>query len=65
MGMAVLGIHFAKAMKLSNAYVEVIALGALLFDLGRFRLPMAMVTKTTKMTDAEFDLFRKHIKFGE
>ncbi|RBP82413.1 HD domain-containing protein [Marinomonas rhizomae] len=65
MGMAVLGIHFAKAMKLSSAYVEVITLGALLFDLGRFRLPMAMVTKATKMTDSEFDLFRKHIQFGE
>jgi HD-GYP domain-containing protein (c-di-GMP phosphodiesterase class II) len=65
MGMAVLGIHFAKAMKLSNAYVEVITLGALLFDLGRFRLPTAMVTKTTKMTDSEFDLFRRHIQFGE
>ncbi|MBD5769745.1 HD-GYP domain-containing protein [Marinomonas colpomeniae] len=65
MGMAVLGIHFAKAMKLSSAYVEVISLGALLFDLGRFRLPMAMVTKTTKMTSGEFDLFRKHIQFGE
>lgn len=65
MGMAVLAIHFTKAMKLSNSYVEVITLGALLFDLGRFRLPQAMVTKTTKMTDSEFDLFRKHIQFGE
>ena len=65
MGMAVLAIHFAKAMKLSNAYVEVISLGALLFDLGRFRLPISMVTKTTKMTAGEFDLFRKHIQFGE
>jgi HD-GYP domain-containing protein (c-di-GMP phosphodiesterase class II) len=65
MGMAVLGIHFAKAMKLSNAYVEVICLGALLFDLGRFRLPMTMVAKSTKMTSSEFDLFRKHIQFGE
>ena len=64
-GMAVLGIHFAKAMKLDNAYVEVISLGALLFDLGRFRLPAAMMAKTTKMTDGEFDLFRKHIQFGE
>ncbi|MCV2401499.1 HD domain-containing protein [Marinomonas sp. C2222] len=65
MGMAVLGIHFAKALKLSKSYIEVIALGALLFDLGRFRLPMAMVMKTEKMTDSEFDLFRKHIQFGE
>ncbi|MEP3350890.1 MAG: HD domain-containing phosphohydrolase [Marinomonas sp.] len=65
MGMAVLGIHFAKALKLSSAYMEVICLGALLFDLGRFRLPSAMMSKTTKMTSGEFDLFRKHIQFGE
>ncbi|WP_233402919.1 HD-GYP domain-containing protein [Marinomonas transparens] len=64
MGMAVLGIHFAKTMKLQDAYVEAIALGALLFDLGRFRLPAAMVNKSTKMTAGEFDLFRKHIQFG-
>ncbi|WOD08200.1 hypothetical protein [Marinomonas sp. GJ51-6] len=36
MGMAVLGIHFAKALKLSDAYVEAICLGALLFDLEPF-----------------------------
>lgn len=65
MGMAVLGIHFAKALKLSDAYIEVIGLGALLFDLGRFKLPSAMMSKTTKMTEGEFDLFRKHIQFGE
>ncbi|REG84851.1 HD-GYP domain-containing protein [Marinomonas pollencensis] len=65
MGMAVLGIHFARSMKLSEAYVDVIALGALLFDLGRFRLPTAMINKTTRMTDGEFDLFRKHIQLGE
>ncbi|RCX07471.1 HD-GYP domain-containing protein [Marinomonas foliarum] len=65
MGMAVLAIHFAKALQLSSAYIEVISLGALLFDLGRFKLPMAMVTKSTKMTEGEFDLFRKHIQFGE
>ncbi|MGB3384074.1 MAG: HD domain-containing phosphohydrolase [Marinomonas sp.] len=65
MGMAVLGVHFARAMKLSESYVDVIALGALLFDLGRFRLPTPMVNKTTKMTAGEFDLFRKHIQLGE
>ncbi|MCB5162858.1 HD-GYP domain-containing protein [Marinomonas algarum] len=64
-GMAVLAIHFTKAMKLSQVYIEVVCLGALLLDLGRFRLPPAMITKTTKMTEAEFDLFRKHIYFGE
>ncbi|SBS28584.1 Cyclic di-GMP phosphodiesterase response regulator RpfG [Marinomonas spartinae] len=64
-GAAVLGIHFAKALALSAPYIEAIALGGLLFDLGRFRLPMAISHKAGKMTEAEFDLFRKHITFGE
>lgn len=64
-GVSVLGIHFAKALNLSSAHVERIALGALLFDLGRFRLPASMMSKSTKMTDGEFDLFKKHIQFGE
>ena len=65
MGMAVLGLHFAKAMKLSDSYIAVIALGALIFDLGRFRLPTPLINKTSKMTSGEFDLFRKHIQLGE
>lgn len=65
MGTAVLGIHFARAMALSEPYVEAIALGGLLFDLGRFRLPMVLSNKMSKMTSSEFDLFRKHIVFGE
>ncbi|MBJ7552783.1 HD-GYP domain-containing protein [Marinomonas spartinae] len=65
MGAAVLGIHFAKALALSEPYIEAIALGGLLFDFGRFRLPMAISHKAGKMTEAEFDLFRKHITFGE
>ncbi|MGO3345041.1 MAG: HD-GYP domain-containing protein [Marinomonas sp.] len=65
MGMAVLAVHFSKAMKLPDSYVQAIALGALVFDLGRFRLPLPLINKSTKMTAGEFDLFRKHIQLGE
>jgi len=35
-----LGIHFASDENCPVPYVETISLGAYLFDLGRFRLPM-------------------------
>lgn len=40
-------------------------LGALLFDIGRFKLPEAIAKKTGKLTEAEFQLTRKHLSFGE
>ena len=61
---AVLGLHFARAIGLADDYVAAIALGGLLFDIGRVRLPAALSNKTTKLTEAEFDLFRKHIDFA-
>lgn len=61
---AVLGIHFSRILGLSEEYVTYIAMGGLLFDIGRFRLPDAISNKTTKLTTVEFDLFRKHIDFA-
>ncbi|SBS25522.1 Cyclic di-GMP phosphodiesterase response regulator RpfG [Marinomonas aquimarina] len=64
-GCAILACHLTKALKLDARYVQVISMGALLFDLGRFKLPDAMTKKTGKLTDAEFQLTRKHLQFGE
>lgn len=62
---AILACHLAKVLKLESRYVRVISVGALLFDLGRFKLPEAMTKKTGKLTEAEFHLTRKHLNFGE
>ncbi|MFT2110675.1 HD-GYP domain-containing protein [Marinomonas sp. 2405UD68-3] len=61
---AVLGVHFARVIGLSDSYVSAIALGGLLFDIGRFRLPDALSSKSSKLTQIESDLFRKHIDFA-
>jgi HD-GYP domain-containing protein (c-di-GMP phosphodiesterase class II) len=64
LGAAVLSIHFAYVIGLSSAYIKAIAVGGMLFDIGRFRLPEVLSAKTTKLTPVEFDLFRKHIDFS-
>lgn len=63
-GCCVLAIHFAKSLKMSDAYVKAIALGGLLFDFGRFKLPGPMVNKAGKLSESEFEMFKKHISFG-
>lgn len=62
---AILACHLSKSLQLTSRYVEVIVLGALLFDIGRFKLPEAIAKKTGKLTEAEFQLTRKHLSFGE
>ena len=62
---AILACHLSKSLHLEPRYIEVIVLGALLFDIGRFKLPDAIAKKTGKLTEAEFQLTRKHLSFGE
>ena len=63
-GCCVLSIHFAKTLNMSNAYTKAIAIGGLLFDIGRFKLPAPMVNKTGKLSESEFEMFKKHIDFS-
>lgn len=62
---AILACHLSKSLQLDSRYTEVIVLGALLFDIGRFKLPDAIAKKAGKLTEAEFQLTRKHLNFGE
>lgn len=64
-GAAVLACHLAKALQLADSYIQAITLGALLFDIGRFKLPLPLINKTGKLSESEFSLIRKHVHFGE
>lgn len=63
-GCCVLAIHFAKTLNMSDGYIKAIATGGLLFDFGRFKLPAPMVNKAGKLTESEFEMFKKHIDFS-
>lgn len=62
---AILACHMGRALQLDERFVHVMTLGALLFDLGRFKLPELITKKTGKLTEAEFQLVRRHLNFGE
>ncbi len=63
-GCCVLAIHFSKTLNMSDAYIKAIAIGGLLFDFGRFKLPAPMVNKAGKLSESEFEMFKKHIDFS-
>lgn len=65
LGCAVLACHLTKALELDKRYVDVITLAALLFDVGRFKLPDPIINKTGKLSEVEYSLMRKHVNFGE
>lgn len=65
LGMAVLSVPFAFGLKLTLDKIENIVLGCLVFDLGRFRIPPAVVGKADPLNSSEVELFQNHIRFGE
>ncbi|MBJ7549116.1 HD-GYP domain-containing protein [Marinomonas ostreistagni] len=65
LGCAILACHLAKSLTLDARYIQVITMAALVFDLGRFKLPVAITQKAGKLTEAELMLTRKHLNFSE
>lgn len=57
---SILGRHIG----LNHQDLNVIALGALLLDVGKTRLPDEILRKTEKLDDKELDLVRRHVQFG-
>jgi len=52
---------FARALALSHEIIREIAIGALLHDVGKATIPDAILNKTNKLTDAEFEQMKTHV----
>ena len=52
---------FARALELPREIIREIAIGALLHDVGKARVPDAILNKPAKLTDAEFDKMKNHV----
>lgn len=55
---------FAKYLKLDEATIEELATGALLHDIGKIKVPDAILNKPGRLTDDEFAIMRKHVEFS-
>jgi putative nucleotidyltransferase with HDIG domain len=61
---AVLMTAFARSLELETALVEEIGLGALLHDVGKSRIPPAILNKPGRLDPAEFEIIRGHVVHG-
>ncbi len=63
-GASVLCATFGRHLGLPRASLEHLALGGLLFDVGKTRLPNDVLLKPDRLTDAEFEIFKGHVLEG-
>ncbi len=61
---SILAILFGRHMGLTVAELNTLALGVLFLDIGKTRLPKAMLEKRGKLAPAEIMLLRKHVQFS-
>jgi putative nucleotidyltransferase with HDIG domain len=57
-------IAMAKQMGLSKEDIETIAFGAFLHDIGKVKIPDAILTKPGKLTAAEYEHMKEHCYLG-
>lgn len=56
-----LAIAFGRNVGLAKQQLEDLGTGALLFDVGKMRLPTELLCKVGPLTDKEFELVREHV----
>lgn len=54
-------VAFARGLKLSRDIIKEIAIGALLHDVGKAKVPDSILNKPAKLTDAEFGKMKSHV----
>jgi HD-GYP domain-containing protein (c-di-GMP phosphodiesterase class II) len=59
-----LSVAFGRYLGFSKAELENLAIGTLLFDIGKLQLPDSLLKKPGRLTDSEVTLIRRHVEFG-
>lgn len=57
-------VAFCEQLGWQEGAREAMAAGALIHDIGKTRIPLAILDKPGKLTECEFDLIKKHPIFG-
>lgn len=61
---AIWGIAFARHLGLNKAALREIGLGCMLFDVGKTRLPQALLSKPDKLNETEWHVVRNHVQYS-
>ena len=64
MGCAIWSASFGRHLGLERAELHLLALGGLLCDVGKTRLPLELLNKRERLTVEEVELVRQHVQHG-
>ncbi len=59
-----LAVAFGRHLGFGKPEIENLAVGTLLFDIGKLQLPDSLLKKPGRLTDDEYALVRRHVEFG-
>ncbi|SMF95499.1 HDIG domain-containing protein [Methylomagnum ishizawai] len=57
-------VAFGQTLQLDRDLVEQAALGGLMHDIGKVKLPSYILAKPGKLTEAEYKLMQRHVEYG-
>ncbi|MCP4040769.1 MAG: HD-GYP domain-containing protein [Gammaproteobacteria bacterium] len=63
-GVSVLLISFAKTLGLEQESIQEIGIGALLHDIGKIKVPDAILNKPDRLTEQEFEIIKRHAQYS-
>ncbi|MCE1240938.1 MAG: HD-GYP domain-containing protein [Azonexaceae bacterium] len=63
-GVCALLVAFGRSMKLDKAVIRQLALGGLLHDVGKARIPERILNKPAKLNEDEFSHMKRHVDEG-
>jgi len=64
MDVSILAVAFGRHLGLTKEELQELAIGTLLFDIGKMKLPANLLNKPGRLTEEEFDLIKKHVNFS-
>jgi len=61
---SLLALVFGRHLGLSRPELNILGLGALLHDVGKMRVPLEILNKPGRLTEAEFEIMKSHVPHG-
>ncbi len=64
LSVSVFAAAFGRQLGMDRSAIDQLALGALLFDIGKSRLPTTLLNKRERLNEDEMNLIRRHVAIG-
>ncbi len=64
LNVGIIGMSFAKKMKLPEDLVKIIGVGGFLHDIGKIKIPFEILNKPTSLSPQELSIVRNHPRYG-